>query len=292
MVITRDFNASTAKQNEAVDALLNCGFYPSNIRLNNIDVEMQYNYKDILHEDFELVIRVYPSGQYKVIDYDEVRGVYNLEQVIEYFKQGIAYGYWFEFMTKSDYKQIVHGSLKELLMSIYKKFEDNGYKGQYSISENFLRINIDNPEDDREIWVYITYNPEKTYYEICVDHRIYFSRFNFDGILSDLKEVIKSNIDAEEENKTMNNVMTMSDAVAMVLSDDYKERLIAEYVEAKIRYERLHNTIIKWCAGKADFVTDIELLEEQAKHMGNYLKMLEIRAVKEDIELPAVDWRK
>ena len=85
---------------------------------------------------------------------------------------------------------------------------------------------------------------------------------------------------------------TMNDAVGMVLSEDYKERFIAEYVETKIRYERLHNIIIRWYAGKADFVTDINLLEEQAKHMGNYLKILEIRAVKEDIELPSVDWRK
>lgn len=95
----------------------------------------------------------------------------------------------------------------------------------------------------------------------------------------------------KEDNKV--TTYTMNDAVNMVLSEDYKERFIAEYVETKIRYERLHNIIIKWCAGKADFVTDsIELLEEQAKHMGNYLRMLEIRAVKEDIELPDVDWRK
>lgn len=93
----------------------------------------------------------------------------------------------------------------------------------------------------------------------------------------------------KEDNKV--TTYTMNDAVNIVLSDDYKKRFIAEYVETKIRYERIHNTIIKWYADKADFATDIELLEEQAKYMGNYLKVLEIRAVKEDIELPDVVWR-
>lgn len=40
MVTTRDFNASTTRQNEAVDTLLKCGFYPSKIRLNGYEVEI------------------------------------------------------------------------------------------------------------------------------------------------------------------------------------------------------------------------------------------------------------
>lgn len=40
MVTTRDFNASTTRQNEAVDTLLKCGFYPSKIGLNGYEVEI------------------------------------------------------------------------------------------------------------------------------------------------------------------------------------------------------------------------------------------------------------
>lgn len=293
MIITRDFNASTARQNEAVDAVLSCGLYPSNIRLNNFDVEMQYNYKDMQYEDFELVIRVYPSGQYKVIDCDEACDVCNLRQVVEHFREGIAHGFWFEFnyqdnFTEEQIKNVIYLLLQDIKPTTMIKFGGNAhlyynfhwYDDEALQSWTKYHVTI-LPDGNMEYYYperWFTNNVVEIVYDAIVAVHKMYSHKTFEN--------------KEEENKTMNNVMTMSDAVAMVLSDDYKERLIAEYVEAKIRYERLHNTIIKWCAGKADFVTDIELLEEQAKHMGNYLKMLEIRAVKEDIELPAVDWRK
>ena len=75
--------------------------------------------------------------------------------------------------------------------------------------------------------------------------------------------------------------------INLMLSEDYKDRFFAEYYQTKIRYDKLHKMIIKYKAGKLDFEPkcSIELLEEQAKYMGNYLKVLEIRAEIEEIDL-------
>lgn len=69
--------------------------------------------------------------------------------------------------------------------------------------------------------------------------------------------------------------------------ENYKERFIIEYKETKERYDKLHKIIVKYTANKLDFKLncDIELLKEQAKHMENYLFILEVRAVIEEIDL-------
>lgn len=155
MVTTRDFNASTTRQSEAVDALLKCGFYPSKIRLNGYEVEMRYYYKYPNAEDSLLSIIVGPSGNYELVNNyglrNEMSETFTLKNLIGYLQMLIACGCKFDFRDKG----------------------------------------------------------EKNH---------------------------------KEDNK-------------------------------------------------ADFVTDIALFEEQTKYMGNYLKVLEIRAVKEDIELPDVVWR-
>lgn len=70
-------------------------------------------------------------------------------------------------------------------------------------------------------------------------------------------------------------------------SSDYKERFKAEYLQTKIRYEKLHTMTIKYEAGTLDFEPScsLELLKEQKSYMGNYLRMLEIRAEIEQINL-------
>lgn len=67
----------------------------------------------------------------------------------------------------------------------------------------------------------------------------------------------------------------------------YKQRFIKEYKELKTKYNKLHKIIIKYEANTLDFELScpIELLKEQAKYMGNYLRVLEIRAEIEKIEL-------
>lgn len=81
--------------------------------------------------------------------------------------------------------------------------------------------------------------------------------------------------------------MELKDTIELMNSDDYKERFKAEYYQTKVRYDKLHKMIVKYDAGTLDFEPkcSLELLKEQASYMGNYLRVLEIRAEIEHIEL-------
>ena len=85
-------------------------------------------------------------------------------------------------------------------------------------------------------------------------------------------------------------MIELKDTVEMMVSDDYKERFVAEYVQLKIRYKKLYAVLEKYAADKLDFkpTCPIELLYEQLDHMEAYLSVLETRAKYEGIELPAV----
>lgn len=73
--------------------------------------------------------------------------------------------------------------------------------------------------------------------------------------------------------------------------EDYKLRMINEYKELKTKYNKLHNMLVKYDAGKLDFTPTcpIEILRKQASIMGQYLYILETRAVIEDVDLNAAD---
>lgn len=106
------------------------------------------------------------------------------------------------------------------------------------------------------------------------------------------------------------------DTVHLMLSDDYRDRFVAEYRQTKIRYERLkafNNRIeaaqierangapTNWAGMLGQImnpqsvtVADVnepkhdcpaEMLREQQRKMGEYLHILEVRAVIEGIEL-------
>lgn len=79
----------------------------------------------------------------------------------------------------------------------------------------------------------------------------------------------------------------LKDTIELMNSPDYKERFKAEYFQTKIRYEKLHKTIIRYEAGTLNFTPScsIDLLKEQAANMGKYLYILEIRAEIEDVDL-------
>ena len=81
--------------------------------------------------------------------------------------------------------------------------------------------------------------------------------------------------------------MPLKNTVDLMLSDNYKDRSRAEYYQTKERYQRLHLMIIKYEAGTLDFQPDcpLELLKRQAKAMGEYLYVLEMRAQLEEIDL-------
>ena len=85
-------------------------------------------------------------------------------------------------------------------------------------------------------------------------------------------------------------MIELKDTVAMMGSDDYKERFVAEYVQLKIRYKKLYAVLEKYAADKLDFkpTCPIEILYEQLDHMEAYLNILETRAKYEGIELPAI----
>lgn len=73
----------------------------------------------------------------------------------------------------------------------------------------------------------------------------------------------------------------------MMNSNDYKERLRGEYFQAKIRYDKLDAMTVKYETGTLTFTPkcSLELLKEQKKYMGNYIRCLKIRAEIEGIEL-------
>lgn len=104
----------------------------------------------------------------------------------------------------------------------------------------------------------------------------------------------KQGLTLEEIVKMINNMdeIAVSDPIIhdLIISSDYKARFVGEYVELKIRYNKLHKMLIKHEAGTLGFepTYDISILEDQAYHMGNYLKQLEIRAEIEKITLPRI----
>ena len=94
----------------------------------------------------------------------------------------------------------------------------------------------------------------------------------------------------------------LRDTVNLMNSEDYKERFIAEYWQTKIRYEKLKafNTRIEaeetmkyeltpHCKALSVKLPKhnscLSLLREQQGVMGNYLHILELRAVIEGIDL-------
>lgn len=81
--------------------------------------------------------------------------------------------------------------------------------------------------------------------------------------------------------------MELKDTIKMMNSDDFKERFRAEYFQTKNRYDNLHKMLIKYEAGTLNFTPkcSLELLTQQKKHMGLYLRCLEVRAEIEEIEL-------
>lgn len=69
----------------------------------------------------------------------------------------------------------------------------------------------------------------------------------------------------------------------------YKERFVKEYNELKERYDKLDKMTVKYEAGTLDFEPNcsLELLKEQKMYMGNYLRILKIRA---EIEMIPLEW--
>lgn len=88
-------------------------------------------------------------------------------------------------------------------------------------------------------------------------------------------------------------MMELKNTIEGMTSTDYKERFKAEYQQTEIRYTKLRNFCDKIEAyerfGVAENVPmhdcPLELLREQQRHMGEYLHILELRAIIEGIDL-------
>ena len=79
----------------------------------------------------------------------------------------------------------------------------------------------------------------------------------------------------------------LKDTAPLMESADYKERFKAEFIQAKIRYGKLHDMIVRYEAGTLDFEPScpLELLKKQASAMCQYLYCLEVRSQIEGISL-------
>lgn len=84
--------------------------------------------------------------------------------------------------------------------------------------------------------------------------------------------------------------MELKDTIDSMQSNDFKERFLAEYQQVKIRYDKLDEMTVKYEAGTLQFTPNcsLELLKEQKKHMGCYIRCLKIRAEIEGIDLKGV----
>lgn len=81
--------------------------------------------------------------------------------------------------------------------------------------------------------------------------------------------------------------MELKDTIELMNSIDYKERFKAEYLQVKIRYDKLDAMTVKYEAGTLNYTPScsLELLKEQKKYMGNYIRTLKIRTEIEKIAL-------
>lgn len=81
--------------------------------------------------------------------------------------------------------------------------------------------------------------------------------------------------------------MELKDTITLMTSEEYVERFKAEYIQTKIRYEKLHKMLIKLEAGTLDFKPkcSTSILLQQKRVMGDYLKILEVRAEIEGVDI-------
>lgn len=81
--------------------------------------------------------------------------------------------------------------------------------------------------------------------------------------------------------------MELKDTVALMCSADYKERFKAEYLQLKIRRDKLKAMVDKWDAGTLEFTPTCsrDIYGFQLYVMDGYLDILRHRAELEGVEL-------
>ena len=83
--------------------------------------------------------------------------------------------------------------------------------------------------------------------------------------------------------------MELTDTVAGMLSNDYKERFIAEYQQVKIRRDKLQNMVNRWDNPNVELAftptCPRSTYDLQIRAMNDYIAVLEARAVMEGVTL-------
>jgi hypothetical protein len=80
-------------------------------------------------------------------------------------------------------------------------------------------------------------------------------------------------------------MVELKDTVDLMLSEDYKDRVKAEYYQLKIRIEKLKAAIRGYDNGEVNLDAPPELFRQQLDYMINYKGILEQRASYEGITL-------
>ena len=84
---------------------------------------------------------------------------------------------------------------------------------------------------------------------------------------------------------------SLAGTVDLMNSDNYKNRMIAEYHQTKIRYEKLKDFCNRIEAAQWTVLEipkhdcPFDMLRDQQRIMGEYLHILEVRAIIEGVEL-------
>ncbi len=81
--------------------------------------------------------------------------------------------------------------------------------------------------------------------------------------------------------------MELKDTIGFMTSEDYKNRFVAEYMQTKIRAEKLQSVVNRYDRGELDFKLNcpIELLKRQLRTMREYLLIMDCRADMEGVDL-------
>ena len=79
----------------------------------------------------------------------------------------------------------------------------------------------------------------------------------------------------------------LEDSIALMQSEDYRDRFKAEYYQVYIRFVKLKAMLEKWDKDELDFepTCPYSTYEMQIKAMRDYISVLEARAVMENIDL-------
>ena len=88
-----------------------------------------------------------------------------------------------------------------------------------------------------------------------------------------------------DEEQPKDKIETLEDTIGLMTSADYKDRFKAEYYQLNIRYEKLDAMVKNWDNLSFEPTCSKETFNTQLEIMLDYLKILELRAMIESIEL-------